>query len=63
MYINVYKIFLSNYIQEANVLNNRDGDVWAYIALLCLTLNRLFEANQSISQALRFGLKDHEILK
>jgi len=50
-------------LSEANVLNNRDGDVWAYIALLCLTLNRLFEANQAISQALRFGLKDHEILK
>jgi tetratricopeptide (TPR) repeat protein len=48
---------------EANVLNNRDGDVWAHIALLCLTLNRLFEANQAISQALRFGLKDPEILK
>jgi len=50
-------------LAEANVLNNRDGDVWAYIALLCLTLNRLFEANQAISQALRFGLKDLEILK
>ncbi|KAI8838398.1 hypothetical protein BC829DRAFT_447402 [Chytridium lagenaria] len=34
---------------EANVLNNRDGEVWAHLALL--------------SQALRVGVKDAEVLK
>ncbi|KAJ3214771.1 Cilia- and flagella-associated protein 70 [Dinochytrium kinnereticum] len=50
-------------LSEANVLNNRDGEVWAYLALLCLCLDRAFEANQAIAQALRVGVKDAEALK
>ncbi|KAJ3196420.1 Cilia- and flagella-associated protein 70 [Irineochytrium annulatum] len=50
-------------LSEANVLNNRDGEVWAYLSLLCIELDRLFEANQSIAQALRQGVKDVEVLR
>jgi cytochrome c-type biogenesis protein CcmH/NrfG len=49
--------------QEANILNNKDSEVWAHIALLNLTMNRLVEANQAIAQALRMGIKDSNILK
>ncbi|KAL2919158.1 hypothetical protein HK105_201433 [Polyrhizophydium stewartii] len=48
---------------EANVLNNRDSEVWAYLALLSLTLGRTVEAHQAIAQALRLGIKDSEILR
>ena len=44
-------------------MNNRDSEVWAYLALLCLTQDRQFEANQAISQALRLGIKDALILR
>lgn len=50
-------------LAEANVLNNRDSDVWAYLTLLCLMQDRQFEANQCISQALHQGIKDPEILR
>ncbi|KAJ8327947.1 hypothetical protein QVD99_006319 [Batrachochytrium dendrobatidis] len=48
---------------EANVLNNRDSEVWANIALLSLTLGRITEAHQAITQALYLGIKDADILK
>ncbi|KAJ3371784.1 hypothetical protein HDU91_004929 [Kappamyces sp. JEL0680] len=49
--------------QEANYINNRDSDVWAHLAILCLTLDRLVEANQAISQSLRLGIQDTEVLR
>ncbi|KAI9002325.1 hypothetical protein BC832DRAFT_114900 [Gaertneriomyces semiglobifer] len=49
-------------LAEANVLNNRHADVWAYLALLNLKLNRQFEANQCIGQALRLGVKNAGVL-
>ena len=45
------------------MLNNRDSDVWANLALLCLRLDRLFEANQCIAQALRLGVKNADVLR
>ncbi|KAI9363935.1 hypothetical protein DFJ73DRAFT_810162 [Zopfochytrium polystomum] len=48
---------------EANVLNNRDSDVWAHLAYVCLMQDRQFEGNQCISQALHQGIKDPEILR
>ncbi|KND04050.1 uncharacterized protein SPPG_01495 [Spizellomyces punctatus DAOM BR117] len=50
-------------LAEANVLNNRNADVWAYLALLNLKLNRSFEANQCIAQALRLGIRDADVLR
>jgi hypothetical protein len=44
------------------VLINRDGDVWAHIALVCITVNRPAEADQAISQALREGIRDAQLL-
>jgi cytochrome c-type biogenesis protein CcmH/NrfG len=51
------------YTKEANILNNRDSEVWAHLSLLSLTMGRTIEANQAIAQALRLGIKDSEILK
>jgi Flp pilus assembly protein TadD len=48
---------------EANVLNNRDANVWAHLALLCLVMDRTIEASQSINQALRLGIKDAQVLR
>jgi Flp pilus assembly protein TadD len=44
-------------------LNNRDAEVWAHLALLCLVMDRTIEANQSINQALRLGIKDAQVLR
>jgi Flp pilus assembly protein TadD len=48
---------------EANIINNRDSEVWAHLSVLSLTLDRLVEANQAISQAVRLGINDTEILR
>ncbi|KAJ3075167.1 Cilia- and flagella-associated protein 70 [Podochytrium sp. JEL0797] len=50
-------------LSEANVLNNRDSDVWGYLALLCLMQDRQFEAGQCISQAMRNKIKNPEVLR
>ncbi|KAJ3355461.1 Cilia- and flagella-associated protein 70 [Entophlyctis luteolus] len=50
-------------LSEANVLNNRDSEVWAHLALLCLIQDRSFEAGQCIAQAIRHKIKDPEVLK
>ncbi|KAJ3022692.1 Cilia- and flagella-associated protein 70 [Thoreauomyces humboldtii] len=50
-------------LAEANVLNNRHADVWAYLALLNLQLKREFEGNQCIAQALRLGIRDAGVLR
>ncbi|KAJ1551557.1 Cilia- and flagella-associated protein 70, partial [Nowakowskiella sp. JEL0078] len=50
-------------LSEANVLNNRDSEVWAYLSLLCLTQDRIFEANQAIKQALKLKIKDITVLR
>lgn len=51
-----------NALSEANVLNNKNGQVWAHLAHLCLLQGRRYEANQCITQALALGLRDIEIL-
>ncbi|KAJ3295071.1 Cilia- and flagella-associated protein 70 [Rhizoclosmatium sp. JEL0117] len=50
-------------LSEANILNNRDSEVWAYLALLCLILDRQFEAGQCMSQAIRNKIKNAEVLR
>ncbi|TPX37150.1 hypothetical protein SmJEL517_g01059 [Synchytrium microbalum] len=42
---------------EANVLNNRDPEVWACLSLLCLSLKRSFEAEQCARYALNVGFR------
>lgn len=51
--------------QEANVLDNRNGDVWGYLALLLL-LNgedRLHEATAALQQALKYGMTSTSLLR
>lgn len=46
-------------LEEANLIDNRNPTVWAYLTLLCLndtTGRRLFEANRCLEQSLRLGL-------
>lgn len=47
---------------EANVLNNREEAVWAYLAILCFGRSRYEEGEQALRQALRLGLCDGSLL-
>ncbi|XP_075258930.1 cilia- and flagella-associated protein 70-like isoform X3 [Convolutriloba macropyga] len=48
---------------EANILNNRDPEVWAYLTLVCLQTGRAFEAEQSYKYALKVGLENDQLLR
>jgi tetratricopeptide (TPR) repeat protein len=52
-------------LAEANILNNQNPQIWGYLALLCLqsTAPRVEEADQSLNQAIRLGLKDPSLLE
>eukprot|EP00605_Chrysophyceae_sp_TOSAG23-4_P001364 GSChrysophyteH1.ASY1.ANO1.1484.1 assembled CDS len=51
--------------REANLLDNRNCEVWAYQALLCLTIgyHRLPEAEAALQQTLRLGLGASPVLR
>lgn len=50
---------------EANLLDNRNASVWAYLCLVCLSSgpHRLVEAEKSLEQALRLGQDDAQVLR
>ena len=50
---------------EANLLDNRNASVWAYLSLVCLSTgpHRIAEAERSLEQALRLGQDDAQILR
>eukprot|EP01038_Epipyxis_sp_PR26KG_P005335 gene5335-7404_t len=50
---------------EANILDNRNAEVWANISLMCLTCGsyRFEEAEASLYQALRLGLNNSLLLR
>lgn len=48
---------------EANILNNMDPEVWAYLSLVCLRKERKFEAEQSYKYAMKLGFQDEDIIK
>lgn len=48
---------------EANILNNMDPEVWAYLSLVCLKKQRKYEAEQSFKYALKLGFQDKEVIK
>jgi len=52
-------------LKEANLLDNRNPDVWAYLSLLCLTngSNRYEEAEKCLRQSLRLGLNNSVLLR
>jgi hypothetical protein len=51
--------------QEANVLDNRNAEVWAYLALTLLARgeDRLHEAEHAREHALRCGLNNTGVLR
>ena len=52
-------------LQEANLIDNRNPNVWAYLCVLCLYggSQRMAEAEKSLQQALRLGLADASVLR
>ncbi|CAL1530492.1 unnamed protein product [Lymnaea stagnalis] len=49
-------------LSEANVLNNNDPEVWAYLSLVCLKTNRRLEAEQAYKYAIKLNLDDGPLL-
>lgn len=49
-------------LSEANILNNKDAEVWAYLSLVCLQTGRQLEAEQSYKYALKLNLQDDNLL-
>ena len=52
-------------LQEANLIDNRNPEVWAYLTILCLHTgdHRMEEAEKSCQQALRLGLTNSAVLR
>jgi len=50
-------------LSEANILDNRNAEVWGYLALLCLSVKRLVEAAQCVDQSVRCGLTSASLLR
>ena len=40
-------------LSEANILNNTDSEVWAYLSLVCLKTGRQVEAEQAYKYAVK----------
>lgn len=49
-------------LAEANLLNNRDPEVWAYLSLICLRTGRRLEAEQTYKYAVKVGLEDELLI-
>ncbi|XP_033734255.1 cilia- and flagella-associated protein 70-like isoform X5 [Pecten maximus] len=49
-------------LSEANILNNTDPEVWAYLSLVCLKTGRQLESEQAYKYALKVNLQDQELL-
>ncbi|XP_035827894.1 cilia- and flagella-associated protein 70 isoform X2 [Aplysia californica] len=49
-------------LSEANVLNNNDPEVWAYLSLVCLKTNRRLEAEQAYKYAVKLNLEEGPLL-
>lgn len=53
-------------LQEANLLDNRNPEVWAFLSILCLeggNGRRTEEAQKSLDQSIRLGLKNPSVLR
>eukprot|EP01031_Cornospumella_fuschlensis_P035082 gene35082-42490_t len=52
-------------LMEANLLDNRNAEVWAMLCMLCVRLGprRVYEAEQCLFQALRLGLAAPSVLR
>uniref|UniRef100_A0A5K4ET78 Putative o-linked n-acetylglucosamine transferase, ogt n=1 Tax=Schistosoma mansoni TaxID=6183 RepID=A0A5K4ET78_SCHMA len=49
-------------LTEANYINNRNPEVWAYLSMICLKTNRRTEAEQSFKYCIKMKLNDTELL-
>ncbi|CAG2258081.1 Cilia- and flagella-associated protein 70 [Mytilus edulis] len=49
-------------LSEANILNNADPEVWAYLSLVCLKTGRQLEAEQAYKYAIKLNLQDTDLL-
>ncbi|XP_028279197.1 cilia- and flagella-associated protein 70-like isoform X2 [Parambassis ranga] len=50
-------------LTEANHLNNRNAEIWAYLSLICFESGRQDEAEQFYKYALMFNLQRESLLK
>ncbi|NWI09356.1 CFA70 protein, partial [Crypturellus soui] len=50
-------------LAEANALNNKNAEVWAYLALVCLHGGRQLEAEQCYKYTLKLGLRRGALLE
>ena len=48
---------------EANILNNKAPEVWAYLSLICLKTNKPLEAEQAYKYAIKQNLDNPELLE
>lgn len=48
-------------LSEANILNNADPEVWAYLSLVCLKTGRQLEAEQAYKYAIKVFLQYFDI--
>jgi tetratricopeptide (TPR) repeat protein len=50
---------------EANLLDNKNSDIWAYLSLLCLSIgpHRSHEAEKSMTQSIKLGLNSSTLLR
>lgn len=49
-------------LAEANILNNLEPEIWAYLCMVCLKTERQAEAEQTYRYALKCGLNDSRLL-
>lgn len=52
-----------NALCEANILNNKAPEVWAYLSLICLCTNKPLEAEQAYKYAMKLNLDNPELLE
>nr|XP_033770592.1 cilia- and flagella-associated protein 70 isoform X2 [Geotrypetes seraphini] len=50
-------------LTEANTLNNKNAEVWGYLALVCLKTGRQLEAEQSYKYLTKLKLQNEEVLQ
>ncbi|XP_028669775.2 cilia- and flagella-associated protein 70-like isoform X1 [Erpetoichthys calabaricus] len=50
-------------LSEANILNNRNPEVWGYLSLVCLQTNRRMEAEQAFKFAIKLNLQNEDLLR
>lgn len=49
-------------LTEANILDNMDPEVWAYLCLVCLQTGRRLEAEQAYKYTIKLNLQDDDLL-